>query len=335
MSVSLARRFKVDVSTDGTTWLPFKGMQDFSFKENATTQSTAAYDNNGFDSFEKTLTAWDVTIKANRPLSGTQFDPGQELVRGAQFQFGNAARVYIRWYDKTGANDAKSGLALIDWNQSKTGVADVEEVTVNFKGDGVLSFISNPYQAAAVPAIASATPSGVAAGGLVRVSGANFTGTVAGSGVKINGIAASAFDVVSDSLLEAVMPTALAAPVITLGTTATTGGTFAAGTYYWVLTATNAAGETIASNELSAALTGTTSSQPINWSVVTGATGYKLYRGTAAGAENVLVTTIGSGATVTFTDTGAAGTAGTVTSKSGIVVTNAVGASNALAYTRG
>ena len=227
MSVSLARRFKVDVSTDGTTWLPFKGMQDFSPKENGTTQSTATYDNNGFDSFEKTLTAWEVTIKANRPTSGGVFDPGQELVRQAQFQFGDAARVYIRWYDRNGAAGAKSGRALVDWNQSKTGVADVEEVTASFKGDGILSDITNPSSAAAVPVIATATPSGVTAGGLVRITGANFTGTVASTGVKFGGTAATTWDVVSDSLIEAVMPAGTAgAAAITVTNAAGTSASF-------------------------------------------------------------------------------------------------------------
>jgi hypothetical protein len=98
----------------------------------------------------------------------------------------------------------------------------------------------------------------------------------------------------------------IAAPVITLGSAAA-GGTFAAGSYFWKLTATNVAGETLASNELTATLTAS-QQQPINWTAVTGANGYKLYRGTVAGAENVLVTVITNGSTVTFTDTGMAGT---------------------------
>jgi hypothetical protein len=98
----------------------------------------------------------------------------------------------------------------------------------------------------------------------------------------------------------------IGAAVITLGTAAS-GGTFAAGTYFWKLTATNSAGETLASNELTATLTAN-QKQPINWTAVTGANGYRLYRGTAAGAENVLVAVISSGATVTYTDLGAAGT---------------------------
>jgi hypothetical protein len=96
-------------------------------------------------------------------------------------------------------------------------------------------------------------------------------------------------------------------PVIS-GAPSTTGGTLAAGTYYWVVTATTALGETTASNEITATTTGSTSSNVVSWTAVTGATGYKLYRGTAAGVENKLINTIVSGATVTSTDTGAAGT---------------------------
>jgi hypothetical protein len=95
------------------------------------------------------------------------------------------------------------------------------------------------------------------------------------------------------------------APVITLGT-ATTGGTFTAGSYYWVIAAVDADGiESVASNELTATLT-SNQEQPINWSAVTGATAYKIYRGTTAGGENKLISTVG--AVTTYTDTGTAGT---------------------------
>ena len=103
----------------------------------------------------------------------------------------------------------------------------------------------------------------------------------------------------------------LAAPVQAALATATTGGTLAASAYFYKVTATTASGETVASNEQTITTTGTTSTVTVNWAVVTGATGYKVYRGTGAGLENRLVSTIGAGATVTFTDTGVAGTAAT------------------------
>jgi hypothetical protein len=102
----------------------------------------------------------------------------------------------------------------------------------------------------------------------------------------------------------------IGAPVVTLGSAAS-GGTFTAGTYYWKVTATNTGGETVGSNELTATLTAN-QKQPINWTAITGASGYRIYRGTAAGAENVLVGVVTSGATSTYTDLGAAGTGATV-----------------------
>lgn len=97
-------------------------------------------------------------------------------------------------------------------------------------------------------------------------------------------------------------------PGIPTLTGSTTGGTLAAATYYYKITALNASGETVGSPEASVVTTGTTSSVAVSWTAVTGATSYKIYRGTTAGSENTYYTST----TASFTDTGAAGTAGTV-----------------------
>jgi len=216
MSTSLARRFKLQVSADNTSWLSVAGISDLSPNETPTNQSADDYDTNGFASFEKTLTGWKVVAKANRKNTSGVFDPGQELVRTTRFQFGDANRAYVRWYDRNGAPEAYSGRALVDWQQSKTGIADLEEVTMTFTGDGPVTAITNPYSAAAVPVIATATPSGVAAAGQVEVTGNGFTGTVATTGVKFGGVNATSWIVVSDSLLVAVMPAGSAgsAPIV-------------------------------------------------------------------------------------------------------------------------
>ena len=112
------------------------------------------------------------------------------------------------------------------------------------------------------------------------------------------------------SLAPPTINTATIVPSTLVGTPSGTGGTFAAGTYYWTMTATTAAGESIRGNEITATLSGSTSSNALTWTQVQGAVGYKIYRGTSPGAEGTLVTTIGSGATVSYTDTGTAGTAG-------------------------
>lgn len=206
MSTSLARRFKFQVSADNVSWLSVAGISDLSPNETPTNQPADDYDTNGFASFEKTMTGWKIVAKANRKNTSGVFDPGQEMIRTTRFQFGDQARIYTRWYDRNGAPEAYSGRALVDWQQSKTGVADLEEVTMTFTGDGVLSAIANPYNAAAVPVIATATPSGVAAAGQIQITGNGFTGTVATTGVKFGATNATSWIVVSDSLLVAVMP---------------------------------------------------------------------------------------------------------------------------------
>lgn len=96
--------------------------------------------------------------------------------------------------------------------------------------------------------------------------------------------------------------TPLTATTLTLGATSTTGGTLPAGATFWKVTATAAGGEGIGSNEVTATLTGATSSQVLTWTAVTGATGYNVYRGTVAGAENILVAKLAT--VLTYTDTG-------------------------------
>jgi len=94
--------------------------------------------------------------------------------------------------------------------------------------------------------------------------------------------------------------TANMVPALTLGATAGSGGTFAAGTYYWKVTAKNASGESLASNGVSAVLV-LNGTQVLNWAAVPTATSYDTYRGTVAGAQNSRVTTV---TTLTCTDTG-------------------------------
>lgn len=95
---------------------------------------------------------------------------------------------------------------------------------------------------------------------------------------------------------------------------AAAGGSLTNGTtYYWVVTATNSNGETVVSNERSLAIVTPNLTATLAWAAVTGATGYKVYRSTAAGTYGAtsLVTTISSGSTLTYNDTGTALTSGT------------------------
>lgn len=101
---------------------------------------------------------------------------------------------------------------------------------------------------------------------------------------------------------------ALTAPGTVTPTPSSTGGTILAGTYYYKVTALDSlGGETAASPEATATTTGTTSSVALAWAAVASAVSYKVYKGSAAGAENIVFAAPSN----SFTDTGAAGTAGT------------------------
>jgi hypothetical protein len=72
--------------------------------------------------------------------------------------------------------------------------------------------------------------------------------------------------------------------------------------YFYVVTAVNAAGETIASSEVNATTVSDndTSSVTISWTASVGAVSYRVYRGTVTDSENVYFTAYGT----TFLDTG-------------------------------
>lgn len=76
------------------------------------------------------------------------------------------------------------------------------------------------------------------------------------------------------------------------------GGSFAAGSYYWVVTATNDAGETVPSNEVTATLSGTQSSVGLGWNPVVGASGYNVYRGSNTSGTPVTVDSGASGSKI-------------------------------------
>lgn len=94
----------------------------------------------------------------------------------------------------------------------------------------------------------------------------------------------------------------LAAPVVAAPTTNTVGGTLAAGTYYYQVTAVLNGGESLPSAEVSRVTTGATSTVTLDWPDVPGATSYVIYGRVAGGAKQQLATVTAS----TYIDTGAA-----------------------------
>lgn len=97
------------------------------------------------------------------------------------------------------------------------------------------------------------------------------------------------------------------------------GGTLPADEYFYVVTAILPGGETKKSAEVSIETTGAVSTVTLEWTSVSGATGYRIYRGLAA---NTQTTFFDVGVVNTFTDVGAAGTAGTPPTTGASVLSN-------------
>ncbi|HLK15384.1 MAG TPA: DUF6531 domain-containing protein, partial [Fimbriimonadaceae bacterium] len=97
------------------------------------------------------------------------------------------------------------------------------------------------------------------------------------------------------------------------GTTSTSGGTLATGTYYYEVSAIVGGTESTVASEISEAVTGPTGSVALAWHAVPGATSYRVYRGTSSGGENTYYTTTNT----SYTDTGSTGTSGTPPALSG------------------
>lgn len=104
---------------------------------------------------------------------------------------------------------------------------------------------------------------------------------------------------------------ALAAPTISSLTASTTGGSLPAATYYYGVTAVNAAGTETALGQIAqnVTTTGSTGSVAITWGAVAGAVKYNLYRATwTKFTTSSLLATVDNANT--YTDTGLATTAG-------------------------
>jgi len=98
----------------------------------------------------------------------------------------------------------------------------------------------------------------------------------------------------------------LATPVVNISTVSTTGsGIPPATTYYYKIVATNTSGQSFASQTVKIT-TGSDLYNTIilNWSAITSATGYKIYRNTSDlfTSGSLLLETITSGSTITYTD---------------------------------
>lgn len=229
MSNDLARKYRVDVSTDGSTWVQINGVNDFSPNVANNDQDASAYDTDGWSVSETTMKSWTASVKALVRRTAGVLDAGLALCKATQLVFGDSQRLYVRWYLRDTGKEAVQGRAIVSYNRSKTGVADLDEVTVEFKGDGALANVADVSVTTPVPQLVSATPSGAAQGALVTITGAYFTSVTGATGVKFGATNATNYSIVSDAVIVATVPAGTAGAANITVTNAT--GTSAALAY--------------------------------------------------------------------------------------------------------
>lgn len=205
----LARSISVDISSDNVTFLNLPGRTDNAPQLDPQTQDATDVDTTGFTSAEVTLISGNLVVKYNSLSNGGTPNPAQELIEACVGQFGDSARLYVRWYDKDGGSRGYTARAIVKVGYSKTGVADLREVTVTFILDGAVTKMTGAQITAAInntalPVLTAESQVGTGVGSNVKLVGVNFTGATA---AKFGATSGTNLVVVSDSVIVVGVPT--------------------------------------------------------------------------------------------------------------------------------
>jgi hypothetical protein len=243
-AATTVRKWYLDVNT-GTVaapvWTGVFGITKFQPSLKPTWTDTSDFDSSGDMSSTATARSWGVVFGINRKGQASNalaYDPGQEALRLLAENVGVANSVQIRWYEMEPGGpriEAYQGMVGVEWSPDGGPMSAVDAVTVTLTGQGKRTIITHPDTVASVPSIYSFSPTtGPAAGGtLVQINGAGFTGTVPTTGVKMGGVNAPSWTVVSDSIIVATSP-AHAAGAVSIVVTNATGPSTTGGSYTYV-----------------------------------------------------------------------------------------------------
>lgn len=158
-------------------WTQVAFITDASDSNEKTKSDTATYYDQGSARNAITGESWGLTFnhQLQRNPDGTFIEVLAKLVDAAKFGRRNTgAKVKVRFYDTEGAAYAYQGEAYVSMARAATGNAEVGAFTFTLEGDGPLTEITNPTDTNVAPIVTSATPSGVAANGIVVIRGSNF-----------------------------------------------------------------------------------------------------------------------------------------------------------------
>lgn len=215
----LARRMRVEVDTatyPASAYNQLMGIEELKLIEELRAEPDEVYEDAGAMREQVTGYAWriEVKIKHSTNAAGTSVDTVHAFLR-TQFNLLKttastaSAEFGVRWYDRNGvAGDSFEGRVYVkDLPHDGGGGGAQDTVTVVLQGQGALTPITNPA-GSLLPAVYSVSPTGGAAAGgtVVQINGYNFSTVTGAAGVKFGGTNATAYTIVSDSLIVAVAP---------------------------------------------------------------------------------------------------------------------------------
>lgn len=155
---TLNRDWYLDVDTASSatapTWIGVFGITNFQPAVNATTQDAGDYDSGGWGATARTAMDWSVVASVLRKLqqdvTPVAYDPGQEFLRLASTEFGDASQVHIRFYKNDDAKvEAYEGWVDVQWAPQGGDRTGLDSVQVTLNGQGERKSIPFPSSAAA------------------------------------------------------------------------------------------------------------------------------------------------------------------------------------------
>lgn len=151
---TLNRKWYLDVNT-GTeatpVWTGVFGITDFKAGVEGSLQDDSDFDSNGWKSQVNTANTWKIEAKCRRGLQAsdpTTYDPGQEVLRIAAANTGEANIVQVRYYEMGDAKvEAYSGNVAVTWTEDGGNMEAVSMVSFTLNGRGARNIIAHPASA--------------------------------------------------------------------------------------------------------------------------------------------------------------------------------------------
>ncbi|WP_102193210.1 phage tail tube protein [Microbacterium aurantiacum] len=202
------------------TWQPVRRISGWAPTFPKVTQDDGTYDDRGAPSegVSGRGFAGAFTVQANRSLTSGLYLPEVEAIVNASRRKGEQAILDIRFYHKPDSGtphptDAGRASVTVESSRQNTGNAEIDVFSVSLTGKGEYTPIPNPFTGwndNPTPAISSISPAGQIATKMITLTGVGFLGA---TDVKFAAVSATAFTVVSATMIVATVPAGTAGSV--------------------------------------------------------------------------------------------------------------------------